>query len=269
MANNEQTMKLYSRIVQFAVSHRTPVVAALCLLVIILFIIMFNFFRSEKPKAIQSVMFNQGFLTSMVGQEISIKGVAEDTKAGAVIVGTDGSRVRIKDMDYWEQNIFPLGSMVSARGVLRATEHPPITTSPDGLTPQGMGGNEFILESIRGIKALSELPQYNTTELFSLTYRAYSAIPYPEQNALIAVIRYLTEHSIKSEEYYVEFSTDPSPIVIMTIYHRDIIEETGPGVGHLKPEYQDFLGEPDPKGRSLEFQYDSTKEEIIGVYHLR
>lgn len=110
-----------------------------------------------------------------------------------------------------------------------------------------------------------------SSTLWPLTYRAYSAEPYPqdEQQALLLVVQHLEQQNVVPEDYFAQLFRNQDGSISVTIYHGDLVMQATDGSYQFKPEFEGSLGEPDAGKRSREYIIDPRSNTITNEYRLR
>ncbi|HLK88696.1 MAG TPA: hypothetical protein VKZ18_02315 [Polyangia bacterium] len=80
----------------------------------------------------------------VIGQPVTIEGVATDVHAGAIVVTAERDSVFIADLEAWPARV--RGMRVEARGVLRRTKLAPDPFVEDGVHVAGLKGTQLVLE---------------------------------------------------------------------------------------------------------------------------
>jgi hypothetical protein len=78
------------------------------------------------------------------GQAVSISGIAENAKAGAVLTTGDGRTIFVEGLEGWDDQV--LGTSLTLTGILRRKNIYPGIKVGGGLTSQGMSGTPLVLE---------------------------------------------------------------------------------------------------------------------------
>ncbi|MBI4237168.1 MAG: hypothetical protein HY696_01965 [Deltaproteobacteria bacterium] len=87
-------------------------------------------------------------LAHEVGRQTTVRGVARDSKAGAIIVLAQGEVIYIDGLSEWPAELH--GKQVSAHGLLKRRKYiPDPTIGPDGGIAQGAKGLQFVLTRAR------------------------------------------------------------------------------------------------------------------------
>jgi hypothetical protein len=83
-------------------------------------------------------------LSKQLDRRVTLQGVAENAKGGAVLVIPKDNPIYIEGLDSWPDDI--LGSHLSATGVLRRMQYlPEVRIDPDGAISQGTFGKQYVL----------------------------------------------------------------------------------------------------------------------------
>lgn len=91
---------------------------------------------------------------NLIGKEISLSGLAFDSKAGAVLKLKDGIIVYIYDLSSWSSEF--LGQKTCVTGLLQKKKIiPDVRIDEDGSISQGAPGEQYLLEDIKEIKKSS------------------------------------------------------------------------------------------------------------------
>ncbi len=81
----------------------------------------------------------------MLGQVVSLKGKAYNSKGGAVLVMTSDEVIYIEGLDYWEDS--HLESEMFVKGLLKQVKYiPDPVVDDDGAISQGAEGKQYVLE---------------------------------------------------------------------------------------------------------------------------
>jgi hypothetical protein len=79
-----------------------------------------------------------------MAKKVTLKGTAQDAKAGAVLIGQDARVVYIEGLDSWPKAAF--GKAVEATGVLVTKKYIPDPVNEAGEICQGAEGLQQVLE---------------------------------------------------------------------------------------------------------------------------
>lgn len=90
--------------------------------------------RSRKPDALENSL----------DRPVTIRGAAENAKAGAVIVTDLDEAVYLEDLEEWPDDL--LGKRIVAEGILRRRRIYPQIEIEDDVPSQGMSGEPWVLE---------------------------------------------------------------------------------------------------------------------------
>jgi hypothetical protein len=80
----------------------------------------------------------------MMNREVLLEGVAQNAKAGPVLVLDGGSPVYLAGLDTWPKD--QLGKRARVRGVLRSRKLIPDPNTGDGFPAAGAEGEQIVLE---------------------------------------------------------------------------------------------------------------------------
>lgn len=94
------------------------------------------------------------FSEKLLGKEITLLGIAFDSKAGAVLKLKDDIIVYIDDLASWSSEF--LKQKISVIGTLQQKKIiPDVTIDAHGAISQGAPGDQYLLENIKEIKKVS------------------------------------------------------------------------------------------------------------------
>ena len=94
------------------------------------------------------------FSEKLLGKEITLLGVAFDSKAGAVLKLKNDIIVYINDLVYWPAEF--LRQKMRVTGILQQKKMiPDVTIDKNGAISQGAPGEQYLLENIKEIKKSS------------------------------------------------------------------------------------------------------------------
>ena len=84
-------------------------------------------------------------IEKLVGQKITLKGIAKDAKGGAVILTPEKVPIYIKDLDSWPPELFD--KQLEVTGVLKEEKFiPDPVIDEDGSISTGAYGDQLVLE---------------------------------------------------------------------------------------------------------------------------
>lgn len=87
-------------------------------------------------------------LESMMDQEVEIKGLAKDAKAGAVVLNEDETPIYIKGLNFWPDELF--GKQVIVKGTLKLLKLiPDPVMTEDGGHSTGAWGKDWVIEDAK------------------------------------------------------------------------------------------------------------------------
>lgn len=95
------------------------------------------------------------FSEKMLGKEITLLGIAFNSKAGAVLKLKDDMIVYISDLVYWSDKF--LKQQMHVTGIFyRKKIIPDVIIDENGAISQGAPGEQYVLENVKEIKKKSE-----------------------------------------------------------------------------------------------------------------
>ena len=84
-------------------------------------------------------------LEKLIGQKVTLRGIAKDAKGGAVLTTTEGSVIYIKELESWSSEL--LDKQVSVSGLLNKEKLiPDPVVDKNGAFRSGAFGFQFVLE---------------------------------------------------------------------------------------------------------------------------
>ncbi len=85
-------------------------------------------------------------LNDMVGEDVYLEGIAENGKAGALLLLPHGEVIYIRHLGGWEDEV--RGSQITVRGILRYEKYiPDPEVTEDGAISQGAIGSQYVLDN--------------------------------------------------------------------------------------------------------------------------
>ena len=83
-------------------------------------------------------------LEKLIGQKVTLRGIAKDAKGGAVLTTTEGSVIYIKELESWSSEL--LDTQVSVSGILNKEKFiPDPVVDKNGAISSGAFGEQLVL----------------------------------------------------------------------------------------------------------------------------
>ncbi len=84
-------------------------------------------------------------LDKLIGQKVTLLGIAKDAKGGAVLITAEGNVIYIKELESWASEL--LDKEVSVTGLLNKEKFiPDPETDENGAISSGAFGSQFVLK---------------------------------------------------------------------------------------------------------------------------
>jgi hypothetical protein len=97
---------------------------------------------------------HDSFSDKLLGKQITLRGIAFDSKAGAVLKLKDGIIVYIYDLASWTDEF--LRQQICVTGLLQKKKIiPDVTIDENGAISQGAPGDQYLLDQVKDIKRAS------------------------------------------------------------------------------------------------------------------
>jgi len=85
-------------------------------------------------------------LEKLIGQKVSLSGIAKDAKGGAVIITPEGYVIYVKGLEFWPSDY--LDKSISVSGLLKKEKFiPDPIIEENGAVSTGAYGDQLILEN--------------------------------------------------------------------------------------------------------------------------